>query len=503
MKFRLPAILIILCLVIYSITAYYSTGFFHADEHFQIIEFAGVKAGWNHPSDMIWEFHAQMRPTLQPTLAYALMSLFKVFGISDPYTVSFLLREISAITIIGALVFFFKHTKRFIPSERFPQYTSLLHGIYLAFILLIWYVPYLGVRFSSETWSGIFLLFALGFHCSEEKSLKNTLLTGLFLGLSFQFRFQIAFAIVGFGAWFLLFNRKNRKELFLICGAFLVVFLVGIGIDSWFYGKFTLSSWNYFDQNILQNKSSEFGRDSANYYLDKLFQLPTKFIGILLILSLVVAALFRYKSVFTWIVWSFILAHMLVAHKEERFLFPIVFLFPVFLLLLFQIVLEKFPRKFSLAFIALVSSGILAISCIGIPVLASNPCGIGRTGVTEFIHTHYPNQPINLICTPYANPYAPWYINQKFYEDQRIGYFSADHLEKPPRDLLKKDTLNLLVTTESFFIRHPKREQVEHLGFHLVYESVSPRRLYLEKFVHGMDDEHRYYLYEWKTQTPH
>lgn len=174
MKLSVTSILVFLSVVVFTITAYYSVGFFHADEHFQIIEFAGLKVGWNAPSEVVWEFHTQIRSTIQPTIAYGLISIFKLFGITDPYTLSFLLREVSGLTLILALVFFYRHTNRFIQSKKHLQYNNLLKYLYLGFLLLIWYVPYLGVRFSSETWSAIFLLFALGCFFPKTKPRKTS-----------------------------------------------------------------------------------------------------------------------------------------------------------------------------------------------------------------------------------------------------------------------------------------------------------------------------------------
>ncbi|WP_106831233.1 hypothetical protein [Parabacteroides pacaensis] len=42
-------------LVIYFLIAIHSSGYYHPDEHFQIIEFAGLKAGWNQAADLPWE----------------------------------------------------------------------------------------------------------------------------------------------------------------------------------------------------------------------------------------------------------------------------------------------------------------------------------------------------------------------------------------------------------------------------------------------------------------
>ncbi|WP_430406579.1 hypothetical protein [Fluviicola sp.] len=498
MKLSVKSIIIFLSVVVFTITAYNSIGFFHADEHYQIIEFAGLKVGWNTPKDLVWEYHTQIRPTLQPIIASGLISTFKFFGISDPYTHSFLLREITGLLLIFALVFFFNNTKRFIPSSKQLQSSKLLESLYLGFLLLIWYVPYLGVRFSSETWSAIFLLFAMGCFCSENKNRKKILLTGLFFGISFLFRFQILFALVGFGIWFLIFNRKNWKELLQIITVFLLVFCLGIAIDSSFYGKFTISVWNYFDQNILQHKAANFGELPWDYYLNRLFHLPTKLIGTLFFLSIASALIFRIKSPFIWMILSFILLHMLVSHKEERFLFPIAFFFPLFFVQFFQLLLDTIPKKIALTLIGLTSLGILTTSVVGLPILATSSAGLGRNGITHFIHQNYKGKPVNLIAMPFSNPYAPWFLNERFYLDKNVSFTPIDQFEQLDSNALKKDSINLFVTTQRILDDYPHKENIRKLGFKLVKQSVPAYQLKMDYFIREIDDQSVTYLYELK-----
>ncbi|AEA42259.1 mannosyltransferase [Fluviicola taffensis] len=498
MKLSIKSIIIFISVVVFTITATNSVGFFHADEHYQIIEFAGLKAGWNTPEDLVWEYHTKIRPTLQPTIAVGFISIFKFFGASDPYTISFLLREITALLLIFALVFFFTNTKRFIPSKKESTNSKLLEALYLGFLLLIWYIPYLGVRFSSETWSAIFLLFAMGCFCSENKSRKKILLTGLFFGLSFLFRFQILFALVGFGMWFLIFNRKNWKELLQIIGAFSLVFCFGILIDSIFYNEFTISVWNYFDQNILQHKAAEFGELPWDYYISSLFHLPTKLIGTLFFLSITSAIIFRNKAPFIWMIISFILLHMLVSHKEERFLFPIAFFFPLFFIQFFQLLMDSIPRKIALMLIGLTSLGIVTTSIVGLPILASSPAGLGRNGITRFIHLKYPNKIVNLIAMPYANPYSPWFRNEKFYLDKNVGFTPIDNFEALNSSIIKKNEINLFVTTQFFLETYPHKENIQKLGFKLIQQSIPEYQLKMDKYVRGIEDQNITYLYELK-----
>lgn len=76
---------LILIIILYLFSTINSNGFYHPDEHFQLIEFAGLKAGWNTSDDLAWEYGAQIRPTLQPYLALGIFKLAGLFGGQRPF----------------------------------------------------------------------------------------------------------------------------------------------------------------------------------------------------------------------------------------------------------------------------------------------------------------------------------------------------------------------------------------------------------------------------------
>lgn len=53
-----------------------STGVYHPDEHFQILEYAHMKLfGKPAPEQLPWEYGLKMRPGFQPMIAYAVGKL--------------------------------------------------------------------------------------------------------------------------------------------------------------------------------------------------------------------------------------------------------------------------------------------------------------------------------------------------------------------------------------------------------------------------------------------
>jgi len=58
---RFHQLVLIVALLIYVVTAYFSKGYYHADEHYQVIEFAGLKTGTHSGSDLAWEYRENSR----------------------------------------------------------------------------------------------------------------------------------------------------------------------------------------------------------------------------------------------------------------------------------------------------------------------------------------------------------------------------------------------------------------------------------------------------------
>ena len=78
--------IILFSALIFIVTAWFSEGFYHWDEHFQITEFTGLKLGLTEQSELPWEYNCQMRPGIQPFIAYSIFKSVSFAGISDPFS---------------------------------------------------------------------------------------------------------------------------------------------------------------------------------------------------------------------------------------------------------------------------------------------------------------------------------------------------------------------------------------------------------------------------------
>ena len=326
----------------YILNIIYSEGFDFEDEHFQILEFAKYKLGEleeKEISKLAWEFPAKMRPALQPFIAYGIIKLARFFSLSDEMAVLFL-RLFSGILGFSCYLLLLNQNFPKIKNNKF-SYLSLI------FCLTIWFLPYCQVRFSSENWSGIFFWLAFYFILQDKRTSFKLLIAGVFLGLSFQFRYQIGFCIMGLFLW-LWIIRERFKITKLIILPFLsmsvLIVLITYYIDSWLYGEFVIPAYNYFYQNIISSTTLKYAdpdRDKLTFYFlqgAQAFILP---FGIFFIAMIVSFFYLKPKHPFTWIILPFFIIHLILSNKQLRFMYPLIYVLPIIIILMtYQILLR-------------------------------------------------------------------------------------------------------------------------------------------------------------------
>ncbi len=89
---------------------------------------------------------------------------------------------------------------------------------------------------------------------------------GLLAGAAFISRYQVGFALFGFGLWLLVFARRWRLLAGLALGG-AAMLGVGVLVDYWLYGTWTCSPVNYLRENILNSHIDKFGIKPWYFYL--------------------------------------------------------------------------------------------------------------------------------------------------------------------------------------------------------------------------------------------
>jgi phosphatidylinositol glycan class B len=154
-------------------------------------------------------------------------------------------------------------------------------------------------------------------------------LIGFLFSLSFYFRFQTGLALAGFGLWMLLFERKYDRLIPLVAG-FLIGFAINTYLDYRFYHEFVITPSRYFQWNIVEGKSSEFGTSSFLKYIALLIAVITSPPFSIILFYYGIKIYFKKYDHPVFIpVLLFIIGHCLIGHKEERFLYPIFSALPI------------------------------------------------------------------------------------------------------------------------------------------------------------------------------
>lgn len=313
--------------IFFLISAWFSEGYHHPDEHFQILEFAGFRLGDSPAAELPWEFQARIRPALQPSLAAGLIKGMRLSGMDNPFTQARVLRLLSA--LLSFLIF--ARLIKTCHSGALPAGGSTF--VLPALVFLLWFVPYLQVRFSSECWSGLVFLAAVSMLLPQEEGgvlrPRALFVAGALLGLSFFFRFQLGFAILGIFAWLIKRKVPVRDLAGFVAGGF-TAGAAGLLLDSWFYGEWVCTPYEYFKVNIFENKAADWGVSPWWFYFTEFVAQGIPPISLML-LGLFLAGLYRQRQhLFAWAFVPYFLAHMVVGHKELRFLFPMLFPFLFF-----------------------------------------------------------------------------------------------------------------------------------------------------------------------------
>lgn len=483
-------ILALIAALFYVLMAYLSKGYYHADEQFQIIEFAGYKLGTHTGSELTWEFDERMRSILQPFIFILITKIAHFFGTVDAYNIIFIARALTGILSVLCIHFFIGKIRPLILNPKF-------HFPFALASYFIWFVPYLAVRYSSENLAALCLLVAIGLSINTSWNVRKSMLVGAILGLGFLFRFQLGFAIVGYFLWLVFIKKIEFKNLFAFCSGILLLIGFGSMLDSWFYGEWVFTPWNYFYQNIVSTTSPSFGNEPWDFFINKFTRHTGPFLNYLLSFVLLIGFIFERRNIIVWCVIPFILAHSLVLHKEFRFLFPLLYLLvPLFFLALNQIdgALKNFSYK-KWIYGALVS-GFLVVNTIGLAAMTQKSADMGHIAITSYIHDHYGDQKINLIAVPFGNPYNPWGRPIKFYQEKNMITTRIEDLCELNADLIQEDAINLLVIRQIDGRKGVCHENLNLQFCHFIKQSIPPWIEKVNTIYKGFDPSNIIELYE-------
>jgi phosphatidylinositol glycan class B len=437
-------------LITYTVAAWFSKGYYHPDEHFQILEFANLKLGKLSSQELPWEYAAGMRSSFQPWIAYLSIKWLSLAGCFNPYFQTFFLRLCTALFAVYSISCFVKANMKSIPGNLGLGYLLLSY--------FLWFLPFINVRFSSEAWAGLWFLLAVSqIPADRPLTTAEWLKVGIFSGIAFLCRFQAGFMLLGLLGWLIVVKRISRKEVGWLVAMWVIIISIGVILDRLYYGRWVLSVWNYFEANILNGAAASFGTMPWYTFIYQLMTAALFPLGVLVILCLLLVAIEDSKSILIWCVCPLLVCHLIVAHKEVRFLFPVVNFIPLLLIRGVQysrIYMARVPwvlrvprvlrNVLGYSFLAI---GICA-NCIALGAAIFLAPSFGRIGLTQFIYDNYPAKQVTIysLNKEEVNPFVPFtFLRQSFYEMPNVSQKQVDRYENLKKVMFNNDGVTLLV----------------------------------------------------------
>jgi phosphatidylinositol glycan class B len=291
--------------IIVFVTAWFSEGYLHPDEHYQILEYLKLKTDtWTIASIFNWDFKENIRPWTQ-IFVYYILNLLIPF--KSPFLIAWSIRLLNG--LIGIYSF-----KKILSLTNTTEETDKK----LLYLSIIWFVPLILVRTNSESLSTS-LFFIGSYFFLKNNGTKNSIFSAILFGLSFLCRFQMGVVVFAVNIVKLYKTKDIRKFLlhsFFIC----LTIILGAIIDFWGYEIWSFSPYNYLYQNIIIGRSSEFGTEPFWYYITA--SLGKGIFPISIIIFLGACYYIKGKVLNHWSIafLSFLIIHSLIPHKELRFL---------------------------------------------------------------------------------------------------------------------------------------------------------------------------------------
>ena len=163
-----------------------SYGYYHPDEHFQILEYASSRlTDSSYEQSLPWEYLKEMRSGLLPLIVYMCGSIMKFMGIYNPFILSMIMRMI-AVMLSGVSVIVLYHAIR----EKISSHRWERMYIWIAFFF--WILAYQNARFSAENLSGSMIVICSSCYMiwsrKEKMKLWQMMALGAMAGIAFVIR---------------------------------------------------------------------------------------------------------------------------------------------------------------------------------------------------------------------------------------------------------------------------------------------------------------------------
>ncbi len=315
------------------VSALVGLGFHARDDYFHVLAPA---LAWLDQPGFVWETSdlpgAGLRSQLVPRLSELVVYLSRTLGVSEPESVLRVLHMVAgAYSLLAVWAMWLLASRLLTPrGARIATWLTALHFA----------MPYLGTRLLIEAMAIPPLIFGLYFATMAGLA---ALFAGLLIGLACWLRYQVAVLAIGVAVHFVL-QRRWRELGYLAAGGLLALAVQGC-FDTSTVGVPFLPLWN----NIMANAAPHEALTRMS---------PMTYVWIWLVLTIppvtvtLIPAMWREARPLR-LIWlpffMFVIAHMLIPHKEERFMAPAL---PLFLIMLAAGLVRPMRPAFAVWFVA-------------------------------------------------------------------------------------------------------------------------------------------------------
>ncbi|HVO09837.1 MAG TPA: hypothetical protein VMX54_03700 [Vicinamibacteria bacterium] len=402
-----------LSLVCLVVAAWRSAGYYHPDEQFQTLEFAAARLGITPPAALPWEFGQRMRSWLQPGLYVLVLRGLRRLT-ANPFAWATALRLLSGLYAWVALAGLALCCGRWLEDRASRRIAVRMVA---AFCLL----PFVLVRTSSESLAASSFCLGIALHQlardGERPARGAAFAVGLLFGLAFEFRFAVGVMVAGWLAWAALVRRRSAGELATTASGIGAVLGAAALVDRWGYGAWCLPPWNYVVENLRAGQAAaRFGSLPVWGYAALVLRPPFGPAALLAAAATAVTWLRHPRHVLTWSAVPMVAVHSLIAHKELRFLFPLLPIAGVCFGLAVapgQDRLEPLARFWRGPSSRVVRRGVFAVNLVALALLCLLPVA-PQAGLQRFVFERLPREPELLILGP-ETPYGPSGLVGRFY----------------------------------------------------------------------------------------
>ncbi len=311
----------LIAIALRAVAVVFSRGFMASDDHYETVSVAYYWLQHGFFSDqgwLLWHKAAEAiiaRFPLYTFSLYVVMKGYLIAGIDDLDTMMYGIRIVHAGLSLISVYCVYRIVALVTKSRDWAFAAGLIMAAQFA-------MPFLAVRTLIEVVSGHFWMLALLFLYKYRPHGEDRwlLLAGLVTGLAWMIRFEIAFAAVAvpFVLWYEY--RRLRPAVLYTAAVFFMLLISGV-VDYYVIGQFAGSTISHIKQVITEPPP----------YRTSFLLYPAVLLGFLLPpVSLIGFYLCGFKSfwrqhrVLFFSSLVFVVAHMLSASRQERYMLPII-----------------------------------------------------------------------------------------------------------------------------------------------------------------------------------